>query len=50
METILEYMAYSLTNKITDGPTRALNQAGREGRRDLLEAAEILLNLDRSEN
>lgn len=47
METILEHMAYSLTNKLTDGPTRALNLAGREGRRDLLEAAEILLNLDR---
>ncbi len=50
METILEYMAYSLTNKLTDGPTRALNQAGREGRHDLLEAAEILLNLDQIEN
>ncbi|MEN8132150.1 MAG: glutamyl-tRNA reductase [Pseudomonadota bacterium] len=49
-EQVLEYLAYTLTNKLTDGPTRALNQAGREGRRDLLEAATILLNLDEREN
>lgn len=49
VEKILEYLAYTLTNKLTDGPTRALNQAGREGRSDLLEAAKILLNLDQKE-
>jgi glutamyl-tRNA reductase len=50
VEKILEYLAYTLTNKLTDGPTRALNQAGREGRRDLLQAAKILLNLEEREN
>jgi len=50
VEKILEYLAYTLTNKLTDGPTRALNQAGREGRQDLLQAAKILLNLQEREN
>jgi glutamyl-tRNA reductase len=50
VEMILEYLAYTLTNKLTDGPTRALNQAGREGRQDLLQAAKILLNLQEREN
>jgi glutamyl-tRNA reductase len=44
-EEVLEYLAYTLTNKLTHGPTAALNQAGREGRHDLLDAAAILLNL-----
>ncbi len=46
VETILEFLAYTLTNKLTHGPTRALNVAGRQGRRDLLEAAKVLLNLE----
>ena len=49
-DTILEYLAYTLTNKLTHGPTRALNLAGRQGRRDLLEAAKILLNLEDEED
>ena len=44
-EEVLEFLAHTLTNKLTHGPTAALNQAGREGRHDLLDAAAILLNL-----
>lgn len=50
VETILEYLAYTLTNKLTNGPTRALNLAGRQGRKDLLEAAKVLLDLQDKED
>jgi glutamyl-tRNA reductase len=48
-EEALRYLAHTLTNQLTHDATHALNQAGREGREDLLEAARILLQL-RSEN
>ncbi len=44
-EEVLHYLAHSLTNKLTHDATHSLNQAGRNGRRDLLEAARFLLNL-----
>lgn len=44
-EEVLHYLAYTLTNKLTHDATHSLNQAGRNGRRDLLAAARFLLNL-----
>ncbi len=44
-EEVLDYLAYTLTKKLTHAPTAALNQAGRDGRHDLLEAARIILNI-----
>ncbi len=44
-EEVLHYLAYTLTNKLTHDATHSLNQAGRDGRRDLLAAARFLLNL-----
>jgi glutamyl-tRNA reductase len=44
-EEVLHYLAHTLTNKLTHDATHSLNQAGRDGRRDLLSAARFLLNL-----
>ncbi len=45
IDEALQYLAHSLTNKLTHDTTHALHQAGREGRKDLLEAARLLLNI-----
>ena len=44
-EEALEYLAHTLTNKLAHEPTKALNQAARDGQKELIEAARILLNL-----
>lgn len=49
VDSVLEFLAYTLTNKLTHNPTRALHLAGRQGRQDLLESAKILLNLQDDE-
>ncbi|MCB2264451.1 MAG: glutamyl-tRNA reductase [Candidatus Thiosymbion ectosymbiont of Robbea hypermnestra] len=45
-EEVLGFLAHSLTNKILHQPSARLRQAGREGREELLEAANELLQLD----
>lgn len=43
-EEALEYLAHSLTNKLLHNTTIRLDQAARNGRQDLLEAAHEILN------
>lgn len=38
-EEVIDYLTHTLTNKLLHAPTSSLNQAAREGRADLLEAA-----------
>lgn len=45
VDEVLVFLAYTLTNKLTHDATSGLNRASREGRRDLLHAARVLLNL-----
>jgi glutamyl-tRNA reductase len=40
----LEYIAHTLTNKLLHNTTIRLDQAARDGRQDLLEAAHEILN------
>jgi glutamyl-tRNA reductase len=47
-EEALQYLAHSLTNKLTHEPTTNLNLAAREGRLDMIENARELLGLDSS--
>jgi glutamyl-tRNA reductase len=44
-QEVLEYLAHTLTNKLTHQPSIHLRQAGIDGRTDLLDAARELLNL-----
>ena len=44
-EEVLQFLAYTLTNKLTHEPTEALNMAGKEGKKELIDAARILLNI-----
>jgi glutamyl-tRNA reductase len=43
-EQALEYLAHTLTNKLLHNATVRLDQAARDGRQDLLEAAHEILN------
>ncbi|HEY3488157.1 MAG TPA: glutamyl-tRNA reductase [Gammaproteobacteria bacterium] len=43
-EHALEYLAHTLTNKLLHNTTARLDQAARDGRQDLLEAAHEILN------
>jgi glutamyl-tRNA reductase len=43
-EQALEYLAHTLTNKLLHNTTIRLDQAARDGRQDLLEAAHEILN------
>ena len=45
IEDVLQYLAFTLTNKLTHDPTEALNIAGQQGKNELIEAARILLNI-----
>ncbi len=45
VEEVLQFLAHTLTNKLTHDPTEALNIAGKEGRNELIDAARILLNI-----
>ncbi len=42
-EEVLGFLAHTLTNKLLHGPSTRLRQAGREGRDELLQAANALL-------
>ena len=44
-DDVLQFLANTLTNKLTHDPTEALNLAGKQGRNELIEAARILLNI-----
>ncbi|MEJ2059298.1 MAG: glutamyl-tRNA reductase [Gammaproteobacteria bacterium] len=44
-QAALEYLAHTLTNKLLHNPTQALNMAAREGRDELLDAAQVLLGI-----
>ena len=44
-EEALEYLAYTLTNKLLHTPSARMRQAGMDGHRELLEAAHELLQL-----
>ena len=48
-DEVLQYLAFTLTNKLTHDPTEALNLAGKEGKNELIEAARILLNIPPNE-
>jgi len=48
-EEVIDFLTHTLTNKLLHAPTAALNQAAREGRADLLEAALELFRLKRDE-
>lgn len=48
-DEVLRYLAYTLTNKLTHDPTEAINDAGKEGKNELIEAARILLNIPTDE-
>ncbi len=45
VEEVLQFLAHTLTNKLTHDPTEALNIAGKEGKNELIDAARILLNI-----
>jgi len=45
-EEALQFLAHTLTNKLTHAPTTRINPAAREGRLDLVELARELLGLD----
>ena len=46
VDEVLQYLAYTLTNKFTHDPTEALNQAAKQGKNELIEAARILFNIE----
>lgn len=48
-EEVLHYLAYTLTNKFTHAPTKALHLANKENRNELIKAARILLNIPTDE-
>lgn len=45
-EDVIDYVTHTLTNKLLHAPTSTLNQAAREGRDDLLEAAMEIFRLN----
>lgn len=49
-EAALEYMAHTLSQKLLHTPTQRLREAAINGRRDLLDAARQLLDLDNKDN
>ncbi len=44
-EEVLQFLANTLTNKLTHEPTEALHIAGKQGKNELIDAARILLNI-----
>ena len=44
-EEVVEFLAHTLTNKLTHEPTTALNRAAREAREDLISAAQEMFDL-----
>ncbi|HGX92767.1 MAG TPA: glutamyl-tRNA reductase [Candidatus Tenderia sp.] len=45
-EEVIDYLSHTLTNKLLHAPTSTLNQAAREGRNELLEAALEIFQLN----
>ena len=45
-EDALNFLAHTLTNKLTHAPTQALNQAAKDGDTELLNHAQTLFNLE----
>ena len=45
VEEVLQFLAHTLTNKLTHEPTEALHIAGKEGKNELIDAARTLLNI-----
>ncbi len=48
-EEVIDFLAHTLTNKLLHAPTSTLNQAAREGRGELLEAALEIFHLKKSD-
>ncbi len=48
-EETLQFIAHTLTNKLTHEPTEALRTAGKQGKNELIDAARILLNIPNDE-
>ncbi|MGH1538437.1 MAG: glutamyl-tRNA reductase [Gammaproteobacteria bacterium] len=44
-EEVLQFIAHTLTNKLTHEPTEAMHMAGKQGKNELIDAARILLNI-----
>ncbi len=44
-EEVVQFIAHTLTNKLTHGPTEAMHMAGKQGKNELIDAARILLNI-----
>ena len=44
-EEVVGFLAHTLTNKLLHGPSARLRQAGRDGREELLEAANEIFQL-----
>lgn len=44
-DEVLQYLAYTLTNKLTHDPTEAITNAGKKGENELVKAAKTLLNI-----
>ncbi|MBL4763378.1 MAG: glutamyl-tRNA reductase [Gammaproteobacteria bacterium] len=49
-EAALEWLSHNLTNKILHTPTKKLNQAAKDGRKDLLEAACEILDIQQEKS
>ncbi len=49
VDEVLQFLAHTLTNKLTHEPTEALHMAGKEGKNELIDAARILLNIPPNE-
>ena len=49
VDEVLQFLAHTLTNKLTHEPTEALHIAGKEGKNELIDAARILLNIPPNE-
>ncbi|MEW8045687.1 MAG: glutamyl-tRNA reductase, partial [Candidatus Thiodiazotropha sp.] len=49
-EEAMQFMAHTLTNKLLHNPSAQMRQAGFNGQVELLEAANTLFQLNKSEN
>jgi glutamyl-tRNA reductase len=49
IDEALQFLANTLTNKLTHEPTEALHMAGKQGKNELIDAARILLNIPTEE-
>ncbi len=49
IEEVMQFIAHTLTNKLTHEPTEAMHIAAKQGKNELIEAARILLNIPHAE-